>query len=111
MLRCTACGSSICGRECAGKRWKQHRSECRRLQAVAFGEEYARNDDRSYRMIDAAHKGDLQCVKAYLRDPADAETVIAVLDARLPAIPRVLLHAPLCRDDLLVEFEAQMTLD
>ena len=55
--------------------------------------------------------GDLQCVKAYLRDPADAETVIAVLDARLPAIPRVLLHAPLCRDDLLVEFEAQMTLD
>ena len=42
MLRCMACGSSICGRECAEKRWKQHRPECRRLQAVAFGEEYAR---------------------------------------------------------------------
>ena len=42
MLRCTACGSSICGRECAEKRWKQHRPECRRLQAVAFGEECCR---------------------------------------------------------------------
>ena len=45
--KCSACGSSICGRECAEKRWKQHRPECRRLQAVAFGEEYAREQDRS----------------------------------------------------------------
>ena len=63
MLRCTACGSSICGRECAEKRWKQHRPECRRLQAVAFGEEYAREEDRSYRMINAAHQGELRTVK------------------------------------------------
>merc|ERR1712091_768794 len=63
MLRCTACGSSICGRECAEKRWKQHRPECRRLQAVVFGEEYARNEDRSYRMINPAFKGDLRTVK------------------------------------------------
>ena len=63
MLRCTACGSSICGRECAEKRWKQHRPECRRLQAVAFGEEYAREQDRSYRMINAAYDGDTMTVK------------------------------------------------
>ena len=44
MLRCTACGSSICGVPCATERWKQHRPECRRLQAVAFGEEYAREE-------------------------------------------------------------------
>ena len=53
MLRCTACGSSICGVPCAEKWWKRHRPECRRLQAVAFGEEYAREEDRSYRMIHA----------------------------------------------------------
>merc|ERR1712072_446206 len=63
MLRCTACGSSICGRECAEKRWKQHRPECRRLQAVAFGEEYAREEDRSYRMIHAAYEGDVRTIK------------------------------------------------
>ena len=63
MMRCMACGSSICGRECAEKRWKQHRPECRRLQAVAYGEEYARKEDRSYRMIDAAFRGDLLAVK------------------------------------------------
>ena len=63
MLRCMACGSSICGRECAAERWKQHRPECRRLQAVAFGEEYAREEDRSYRMIIAAFKGDLRTIK------------------------------------------------
>merc|ERR1712097_217045 len=58
-----ACGSSICGRECAEKQWKRHRPECRRLQAVAFGEEYARNEDRSYRLIHAALQGDLRTVK------------------------------------------------
>ena len=54
MMRCMACGSSIRGRECAEKRWKQHRPECRRLQAVAFGEEYARNEDRGYRLAGKA---------------------------------------------------------
>ena len=62
MLRCTACGSSICGRECAEKRWKQHRSECRRLQAVAFGEEYARNEDRGNRLIWAGHRGQTRII-------------------------------------------------
>ena len=46
MMRCSACGSSICGVPCAEKWWKMHRPECRRLQAVAFGEEYAREEDR-----------------------------------------------------------------
>ena len=68
MMRCMACGSSICGRECAEKRWKQHRPECRRLQAVAFGEEYAREEDRSYRLTYAAHSGD--CL-LYTSDAAD----------------------------------------
>ena len=58
--RCSACGSSICGVPCATKLWKQHRPECRRLQAVAFGEEYARNEDRGYRMSWAAHGGDVR---------------------------------------------------
>ena len=63
MLRCMACGSSICGRECAEKRWKQHRPECRRLQAVAFGEEYARNEDRSHRLASAAHFGNVGAMR------------------------------------------------
>ena len=63
MLRCMACGSSICGVPCATKLWKQHRPECRRLQALAFGEEYAREEDRNYRMINAACDGDLRTIK------------------------------------------------
>ena len=62
-MKCSACGSSICGVPCAEKWWKRHRPECRRLQAVAFGEEYAREQDRSYRMINAARHGDLLTVK------------------------------------------------
>ena len=58
MLRCTACGSSICGVPCATERWKQHRPECRRLQAVAFGEEYARKDDSGMRLNYAALNGE-----------------------------------------------------
>ena len=60
MLRCMACGSSICGVPCATRTWKQHRPECRRLQAVAFGEEYARKDDHGYRLLLAAFHGDLR---------------------------------------------------
>ena len=60
MLRCTACGSSICGVPCAEKWWKRHRPECRRLQAVAFGEEYAREEDRAYRLTRFSMRGDLR---------------------------------------------------
>ena len=58
-LRCMACGSSICGVPCATERWKQHRPECRRLQAVAFGEEYARKDDNGMRLNYAGLDGDI----------------------------------------------------
>ena len=63
MLRCTACGSSICGVPCAEKWWKRHRPECRRLQAVAFGEEYAREEDRSYRFTRFSMRGDVREMK------------------------------------------------
>jgi len=63
MLRCMACGSSICGVPCATERWKQHRPECRRLQAVAFGEEYARKEDRSYRLWYAAYGGNIRVIR------------------------------------------------
>jgi len=53
---------------------------------------------------------DLECIKAYVREPTDAELIGACVAARLPGVPIALLHAPLCRDDLLVEFEAQMRL-
>ncbi|GAB3672126.1 chorismate transformation enzyme, FkbO/Hyg5 family [Salinisphaera aquimarina] len=53
---------------------------------------------------------ELECIKAYLRHPEDAPVVHAVLRRRLPGVAVALLHAPLCRDDLLVEFEAQMRL-
>lgn len=53
----------------------------------------------------------LECIKAYLRHPGDASAVAERLQAQVPDVPAALLHAPLCRDDLLVEFEAQMRLD
>ena len=49
--------------KCATERWKQHRPECRRLQAVAFGEEYAREEERSYRLAAAAHLGDVRTMR------------------------------------------------
>ena len=62
-MRCSACGSSICGVPCATRTWKKHRPECRRLQAVAFGEEYAREEDRGYRLAIAAVRGDIRLMK------------------------------------------------
>lgn len=54
---------------------------------------------------------DLECVKAYLRNPDDHAAVQQRVAARMPGVPIALLHAPLCRDDLLVEFEAQLRID
>ena len=62
-MRCTACGSSICGVPCATKLWKKHRPECRRLQAVAFGEEYARTEDQAFRLARFALAGDVRTMK------------------------------------------------
>ena len=45
-------------------------------------------------------------IKVYVRDPGDAALVAAQLDLRLdPAVPRVLLHAQVCRRELLVEID------
>lgn len=50
----------------------------------------------------------LECLKAYIRTPADAAAILAIVRERAPGVPVALLHAPLCRTELLVEFEAQM---
>ena len=52
----------------------------------------------------------LQCLKAYIRDPENAAAVADIAAERVPGVPLALLHAPLCRPELLVEFEAQMPL-
>ncbi|UNK58966.1 pteridine-dependent deoxygenase [Pseudoxanthomonas daejeonensis] len=45
-------------------------------------------------------------LKVYVRDPSDAEAVAARLDASLdPSVPRLLLHAQVCRRELLVEID------
>ena len=50
----------------------------------------------------------LACLKAYIRDPDDAPSILAIVRERAPGVPVALLHAPLCREELLIEFEAQM---
>lgn len=52
--------------------------------------------------------GALECLKAYICHSDQADTVYAIARERAPGVPIVLLHAPLCRTELLVEFEAQM---
>ena len=53
---------------------------------------------------------DLRYVLVYLRDVADAATVAAVLDENgLGGVPRLLLHAPVCRPGWLVELEGVAT--
>ena len=86
MLRCMACGSSICGRECATERWKHHRPECRRLQAVAFGEEYARNEERSYCLAAAAHFGDVGAIRRLSTDLSAAVLSRSRIQCGLDAI-------------------------
>ncbi len=45
-------------------------------------------------------------LKVYVRDPADAPLVAARLAQQLdPAVPRLLLHAQVCRRELLVEID------
>ncbi len=45
-------------------------------------------------------------LKVYVRDAASLPEVAALLDARLgPSVPRVLLHAAICRRELLVEID------
>lgn len=45
-------------------------------------------------------------LKVYLRNPDDAAAIAARLEARLdPSVPRLLLHAHVCRRELLVEID------
>lgn len=44
-------------------------------------------------------------LKAYVRHPADAPRVRAILDQRLPGVPVLLLHGDVCRRELLVELD------
>ncbi len=49
---------------------------------------------------------DLRCATVYLRDPADADAVSAILEQHLPAnLPYVIVRAPVCRPAWLVEME------
>ena len=49
---------------------------------------------------------DVKTGTIYLRDAADADAVAAVLDQQLPAgLPRIMVHAPVCRPGWLVEIE------
>ena len=53
-----------------------------------------------------ARLADMRYVLVYLRDAADGAAVVAVLEASpLATIPRILLHAPVCRPGWLVELE------
>ena len=47
-----------------------------------------------------------QAMKIYLRDPGDEPAVRDALRSALAAADPMFLHAPLCRDELLVELEA-----
>jgi len=48
---------------------------------------------------------DLLYLLVYLRDPADAPRLERRLERALPDVPRILLHAPVCRPQWLVEIE------
>ncbi|MDE6819017.1 MAG: hypothetical protein K2J09_07565, partial [Muribaculaceae bacterium] len=49
--------------------------------------------------------GDVAHILVYLRDLADAPLVDSIFEQRFPAIPRVLLLAPVCRPAWLIEME------
>jgi len=66
-------------------------------------------------LVDAARRlqpslpatlGSGSALKVYVREPGDAATVAAQLEARLgPSVPRLLLHAHVCRRELLIEID------
>ncbi len=48
---------------------------------------------------------DLLYIIVYLRDPADYGRIAAFLAERLPGLPSVIVQAPVCRPDWLIEIE------
>ncbi len=53
----------------------------------------------------ACNIGDIQQSLVYLRNAEDYAKVSEWFDDRYPALPRLVLHAPVCRTDWLVEIE------
>lgn len=51
------------------------------------------------------HPGADTRLKVYVRDAADLGLVDALLDARLPGVPRLVLHGQVCRAELAVEID------
>jgi len=51
------------------------------------------------------HFGPDSRIKAYVRDRADLPAVTAALEAQLPEVPRIVLHAAICRRELQVEID------
>lgn len=58
-------------------------------------------------LLDAAEFGwqDVGQILVYLRDSADYSVVNAMFEQRFPDIPRIIVHAPVCRPGWLVEME------
>ncbi len=54
---------------------------------------------------DWADMGQIGSALVYLRNPEDTAAVRTVLDRELPCLDYLLLHAPVCRPDWLVEIE------
>lgn len=54
---------------------------------------------------------DVAQLTAYVRDPADGSVVEEYLKARCPNVPRVIVHAPVCRPNWLVEIECIAVVD
>lgn len=52
-----------------------------------------------------AMAGPGSCLKVYVRDAAAMDAVAALLDERLPAVPRLLLHGHVCRRELALELD------
>ena len=58
-----------------------------------------------------ASLADMMYLLVYLRDPADHARVLAYLDERLPDLPTVILHGPVCRPEWLIEVEGVAVAD
>lgn len=52
-----------------------------------------------------ARLGEGSCLKVYVRDADALAQVDALLQARLPQVPRIVLHGHVCRRELLVEID------
>ena len=53
-MKCTDCGAAICSTACANEKWTEHKPKCRARQAAEFGREFARRENRGYRLLVAA---------------------------------------------------------